>query len=105
MASDKGASTISASEESTEHTNRLLQHQHDVRQHEKKKPKYKKYQAGLTAIRNLITSNTEESFVSKNNNRITGFRIVDPFVLMDYTRTNYGSVLPKQLQENDIAIE
>ena len=32
----KGASTISALEKYTEHTNRLLQHQHDVCQHEKK---------------------------------------------------------------------
>ena len=59
-ASAKGASPISASEISTEHTSRLLQHQHDVRQHEKKKTKYKKYQAGLMALRNLITSNIKE---------------------------------------------
>ena len=59
-ASAKGASTRSASEKSTEHTNRLLQHQHDVLQHERKKTKYEKYQAGLTALRNLITSNTDE---------------------------------------------
>ena len=39
MDSVKGASTRAASEKSTEHMNRLLQHQPDVRQHEKEKTK------------------------------------------------------------------
>ena len=58
-ASAEGASTRSVSEKSTEHTNCPLQHQYDVRQHDKKKTKYKKYQAGLTEIHNLITINTK----------------------------------------------
>ena len=58
-ASTEGASTILALEKSTEHTNRLLQYQHDVCQHKKDKKKYDKYQAGLTALRNLITTNNE----------------------------------------------
>ena len=85
--------------------NRLLQQQHNIRQHDKKKTKYEKYQAGLTELRNLITSNTGESFVLEHNNRITGFRLVDPIVLMDYIRTNYGTVPPKKLQENEIALD
>ena len=83
-ASAKGASTRSASEKSTEHMNRLLQHQPNVRQHEKEKTKYEKYQAGLMALRNLITTNIKESFVPANNNSITGFCIVDPTILMGY---------------------
>ena len=43
-ASAKGESTISALEKSTVHMNRLIKHQHDVRQHKKKKTKYGKYQ-------------------------------------------------------------
>ena len=88
-ASAKGASTRSASEKSTEHMNRLLQHQPNVRQHEKEKTKYEKYQAGLTVLRNLITTNIEESVVSAHNNSITGFCLVGTIVLMDYTQTNY----------------
>ena len=56
----KGASTRSSLKEYTEHTNSLLQHKHNVCQHEKKKTKYKKYQAGLTALRNLIARNIKE---------------------------------------------
>ena len=93
----KGESTRSASEESTKHTNCLLKNQHDVRQKKNKKMKYEKYQAGLTALRNLITTNIEESFVSAHKNSITGFCLVDTNVLMDYIQTNYGTVLPKQL--------
>ena len=63
MASDEGKTTRSSSDKSTKHTNRPLKHQQDVRQHEKKKTKYEKYQAGLTLLRNLITSNIEESYV------------------------------------------
>ena len=104
-ASAKGASTRSASEKYIEHMNRLIQHQPDVRQHEKEKTKYDKYQAGITALRNLITTNIEESFVSAHNNSITGFRLVGPIVLMDYIQTNYWTVLPKQLRENEVALD
>ena len=105
MASAKGALTRPASEKYAEHMNRLLQHQPDVRQHEKEKTKYDKYQAGLTALCNLITTNIEEFFVSAHNNIITGFRLVGPIVLMDYIQTNYWTVLPKKLQENEIALD
>ena len=84
--------------------NCLLEHQHNVRQHEKKKTKYKKYEAGLTALRNLITSNNQESFVSAHKNRITGFCLFDTIILMDYIQTNYGIVHPKQIQHNWIAL-
>ena len=96
--STKVASKIWASEKYTKHTNRLLQHQHDLRQHDKKKTKYEKYQAEVTALRNLITTNIEEYFVSAHKNSITRFRLVDPIALMDYIQTNYGTVLPKKLQ-------
>ena len=86
--SAKGASTISASEKSTEHMNRLLQHQPDVRQHEKEKTKKEKYQAGLMALPNLITTNIEESFVSAHNSSITGFCLVGPILPMDYILIN-----------------
>ena len=46
-----------------------------IRQHKKKKNKYNKYQAGLTALRNLITINIGESFVLSYNNSITGFHL------------------------------
>ena len=85
--------------------NFLLQHQHDVCQHKKKKTKYKKYQAGLTALRNLITSNIKESFVLAHNNRITEFRLFDPIFLMENIQTNYVTVLLKQLQENGIVFD
>ena len=101
----EGASTRSALEKYNKHTDFLLQHQHNVFQHKKKKTKYKKYQAGLTALRNLITSNIKESFVLAHNNIITGFCLVDPIVLMDYIRTNYGTVLPKKLQDNEISLD
>ena len=45
----------------TKHTNCLLQH--NVFQHEKKKTKYDKYQALLTALRNLIKINIFEPFL------------------------------------------
>ena len=92
-------------DKSTEHTNFLLQHQHNVRQRDKKKTKYEKYQAGITALRNLITSNIEESFVSEHNNSITEFHCVYHIVLVAYIRTNYGTVLLKQLQYNDIVLD
>ena len=47
----------------------------------------------------------EESVVSAHNNRINGFCLVDNIVIMDYIQTNYGTVLPKQLQENEIALD
>ena len=55
------------------------------------------------ALCNLITSNIKESFVSAHNNSITGFHLVDPIVLMEYIRTNYGTILAKKLQDNEIA--
>ena len=52
-------STSSANDlrQGRKHMNCLLQNQHNVCQHEKKKTKYEKYQAGLTALRNLIKTN------------------------------------------------
>ena len=41
----------------------------------------------------------------EHNNSITGFRLVYPIILMGYIRTNYGNVPPKQLQENEIALD
>ena len=67
--------------------------------------KYEKYQAGLTALRNLITSNIKEYFVLAHNNSITGLSLVDPIFLMDYIRTNYGTVFPNKVQENDIELD
>ena len=105
MASAEGASTRSALDKSTKRANCLLQYQHDVRQHKKEKTRYKKYQAGLPALRNLIASKTEELFVWAHNSIITGFRLVDPIVLMKYTQTNYGTVILEKLQENEIALD
>ena len=85
--------------------NHLLQYQHNVRQHDKKKTKYEKHQSGLTALCNLITRNNKESFVSEHNNGITGFHLSNTIFLMDYIQTNYRTVLPKQLQENEIALD
>ena len=104
-ASSEGASTRSASKKSTEHTNLLLQHQHDVRQQDKKKTKYEKYQAGLTALCNPITRNIKEYFVSAHNNIITGFHLVNTIVLMEYIQTNYRTDLMKKLQENDTILD
>ena len=75
--------------------NRLLQHQHDVIQNEKDKTKYKKYRAGLAALRNLITTKIVESFVSEHNNSITGFFLDNTIFRMAYIRTNYVTVIPK----------
>ena len=55
-------------------------------------------------LRNLIKTNNEEFSISAHNNSITGFCLVNPIVLMDYIRKNYGTVLPKQPQENEIAL-
>ena len=85
--------------------NRLLQHQHNVCQHEMNKTKYEKYEAGLTALHSLVTSNIKESFVLAHNNRITEFRLFDPIFLMENIQTNYVTVLPRQLQENEIALD
>ena len=57
------------------------------------------------ALRNLITTNIKESFVPANKNSITGFCIVGHIALMDYIRTNYGTVTPKKLQDNEIALD
>ena len=54
------------------------------------------------SLHNLVTINIKEYFVSAHNNNITGFCRVDTSVLMDYIRTKYVTVLPKNLQENDI---
>ena len=99
--SAKGASTRSASEKSTKHTNRLLQHQHDVHQHEKKKTKYKKYQARITALSYLIKTNIKEYFVSAHKNSSTRFCLVNPIALIDYIQTNYEPSLPKNTIERD----
>ena len=96
---------ISVLKKSTEHMNSLLQHQHDVRQHDKKKTKYEKYQVGLMALCNLITSNIEEYFVLAHTNSITWFSLVDPIFLMFFIWTNYGTVLLKQLQDNYISLD
>ena len=85
--------------------NRLPQHQHDVGQRKKNKMKYDKYQAGLTALRNLITSNIKEFFLLAYNNSITGFCLVGIIFLMNYIRINYRHVLPKHQQDNDIALD
>ena len=87
---------------STEHMNRILKHQHDVRQHEKEK---KSTRNTSMVLCNLITTNIEKSFVSEQNNIITGFYIVNNIALMDYIWTNYGTVPPKQLQENEIVLD
>ena len=57
------------------------------------------------AIRILITSKTKESFVSEHNTSITGFRLVNPIILIEYIQTNYRTVLPKQLHYNEIALD
>ena len=67
-ASAEGAPTISELKKFAKHTNCLLQHQHDVCQQKKKKTKYKKYQAGLMTLRNLIKTNNEEFSISAHNN-------------------------------------
>ena len=103
--SNEGASTRSSPEKYNEHVNCLLQHQHDAHQHGKKKMKYKKYKVGLTVISNLITTKIEESFVSAHNNSTTGFCLVDLIFLMEFIGTNYGTVFPKKLQENEIALD
>ena len=56
------------------------------------------------ALHNLITTNIDESFVSAHNNSINGFLLFNTISRMDYIRINYGTVLPKQLQDNDIAL-
>ena len=66
---------------------------------------YEKYQAGLTALCNVMTSNIYKYFVSLHNNSITGFCLVDPIVLTNYTRTNYVTVLSKKLQENEMVLD
>ena len=55
-------------------------------------------------LRNLITRNIEEYFVSAHKNIITGFRLVGPMLLMDYIQSNHGTVLTKQLQDNEISL-
>ena len=87
------------------HKHHLLHHQHDVHQHEKEKMTYKKYQAKIKALRNLIITNIEKSFVPAHNNSISEFRLVDNIFLMDYIQTNYGNVHPKKLQENEIPLD
>ena len=57
------------------------------------------------ALHNLITTNINKSFVSAHNNSITSFRPVSPIILIDYIQTNYGTVLLKKLQENDISLD
>ena len=52
-ASTKGTPTRSESEKLTEHTNHLLQHQHNVRKHDTEKTKYNKQHAELTELRNM----------------------------------------------------
>ena len=96
-ASAKGASTRSSLEKYTKHTNRLLQQQHAVCQHQMNKIKYKKYQAVLMALNNLITNNIEEYCVSAHNNSKKGFHTLYPIIIMDYIWTNYETVLLKQL--------
>ena len=97
-------STRSAPEKWNQHTNILLQHQHDVCQYDKEKRKYEKYQEGLKVLRNLFTTNTKKSFVSAHKNSIIGFCLVNTIVVMDYIQTNYITVIPKQVQDNKVIL-
>ena len=53
----------------------------------------------------MITTNIKEYFASANKNSITGFRLFNPIILMEYIQTNYRTVLPKQLHYNGIALD
>ena len=52
-----------------------------------------------------VNTNIEEIFVSAQNNIITEFRLVEPILLMDYIQTNYGTVILKQPQKNEVAFD
>ena len=85
MASVEVASTRSASEKSTKPTNFLLQHHHDVLQHEKEKNKYKKYQSGLTALHNLIKI-TSRNILYHNTTTVSLYLVL---LILLYVWTTY----------------
>ena len=86
-------------------TNRILQFQQATRDHEKVLNTWTYYQSALTALRNLIVNNIDEDYIAEHNNALTGFRLVTPATLLNHIKINYGEVEPRQLRENEIALE
>jgi hypothetical protein len=107
------ASTRSATEDAaaaaasaaTTETNRILQFQQATRDHEKLINTWTHYQGAITALRNLIINNIDEDYIAKHNNALTGFRLVTPAELLNHIKVNYGEVEPRQLKDNEIALD
>ena len=98
------AAAAAASAAATE-TNRILQFQQSTRDHDKRINTWTHYQGAITALRNLIINNIDEDYVAEHNNALTGFRLVTPATLLHHIKVNYGEVEPKQLQQNEIALD
>ena len=98
------AAAAAASAAATE-TNRILQFQQSTRDHDKRINTWTHYQGAITALRNLIINNIDEDYIAEHNNALTGFRLVTPATLLNHIKVNYGEVEPRQLKENEQALD
>ena len=97
--------TATAAAAAATETNGILQFQQATRDHEKLSNTWTHYQGALTALRNLIINNIDEEYIAEHNNTLTGFRLVSPATLLDHIKINHGDVEPRQLKENELALD